>query len=658
MKQLTFRARVVLFGALMSGIPLGIFGVVTWWQSSRFRDTAAGGCSRLAEQNLDHVAQSVYTMCEAARADLERTVSENLRTAQVVLQDAGGFQQEAAGTVSWEARNQLTGAVSQVTLPRALVGRTWLAQVRDTAASVPVVDAVRRLTGATSTIFQRMNATGDMLRVATNVAGENGQRAIGTFIPALGAGGQPNPVVAAVLRGQTFVGRAFVVNAWYMAAYAPLRDTAGNVGGMIYVGVPERIATEPLRRTLMNIRVGRSGYVYVLNATGASRGHYVVSKSGSRDGEDLWDHRDNAGQYFIRKICESAVALEPDRIASQTYPWQNPGDREPSVRMARFKYFQPWDWVVAANVPEREVYEAATTIDSVALRERRTLAAIGLLILAVAAAAGWRVARNLTHKTDRIVASLGAVSQAMSTSAEAMSQTSDRLARETGEQAASVEEVQSSIEEVESMARRNLDDSRALADLATQAREGGESGARQVKTLEQTMHQIQASGADVVKINKLIDEIAFQTNILALNAAIEAARAGDAGLGFAVVADEVRTLARRCADAAQETAGKIEKSMSAGRLGVSATEELAAKLELIAESTRQLDARASSIALSSDQQTQGITQIASAATTIGRGTQANASSAEESAGRAQELGRQAHTLADLAAEIHNIFSMG
>jgi hypothetical protein len=533
-----------------------------------------------------------------------------------------------------------------------------LGQVRDAGSAVPVVDSVRRLTGATSTIFQRMNAAGDMLRVATNVVGENGLRAIGTFIPALAADGQPNPVVASALRGQTFVGRAFVVNAWYMAAYSPLRDAAGNVVGMLYVGVPERIATEPLRRTIMDMRVGRTGYVYVLNATGALRGHYVVSKGGSRDGEDLWDFKDNAGTYFIREICGKAVALEPDRMASQTYPWQNAGDREPSIRMARFKYFRPWDWVVAANVPEREVYEASTTIDSVAVAERRILAGIGLLILAAAAMAGWRVARNLTRRTDRIVARLGAVSQSMSTSADAMSQTSDRLARETGEQAASVEEVQASIEEVESMARRNLDDSRALAELATQARDGGESGARQVKTLQETMHQIQSSGSDVVKINKLIDEIAFQTNILALNAAVEAARAGDAGLGFAIVADEVRNLARRCADAAQETAGKIEKSMSAGRLGVSATEELAAKLETIADSTRQLDARANSIALSSEQQTQGITQIGSAATAISRGTQANATSAEESAGRAQELGRQAQTLASLATEIHDIFSAG
>jgi hypothetical protein len=132
-----------------------------------------------------------------------------------------------------------------------------------------------------------MNSAGDMLRVATNVIGDDGKRGVGTYVPAVGADGQPNAMVSTVLRGETFVGRAFVLNGWYMAAYEPLLNSDKSVMGMLYVGVPEASATEVLRRTLIDTKVGTTGYVIVLNATGATRGHYVVSRGGKRDGEEF-----------------------------------------------------------------------------------------------------------------------------------------------------------------------------------------------------------------------------------------------------------------------------------------------------------------------------------------------------------------------------------
>jgi methyl-accepting chemotaxis protein len=176
-----------------------------------------------------------------------------------------------------------------------------------------------------------------------------------------------------------------------------------------------------------------------------------------------------------------------------------------------------------------------------------------------------------------------------------------------------------------------------------------------VQTLQQTMGQVQAAGAEVVKINRLIDEIAFQTNILALNAAVEAARAGEAGLGFAVVADEVRNLARRCADASQETSGKIQKSLAAGQQGVAAAVELTGKLDAIAGTTRQLDERVQSIALGSNEQNQGIARITEAAGVMNRGTQSNVAHAGDGADRAREFRAQADALVGLAAEISEVF---
>ena len=131
------------------------------------------------------------------------------------------------------------------------MGTTWLGQNDARDVPTPIVDQVQQLAGGTATIFQRMNDAGDMLRVCTNVLGADNKRAIGTYIPANNPDGQPNPVLKAVLAGQTYKGRAFVVDRWYVAAYEPLRDDTGAVVGMAYFGTPLESVTA-LRQSIMD----------------------------------------------------------------------------------------------------------------------------------------------------------------------------------------------------------------------------------------------------------------------------------------------------------------------------------------------------------------------------------------------------------------------
>jgi hypothetical protein len=181
--------------------------------------------------------------------------------------------------------NQLTNAATSVELPKMMVGGTWLGQNRDMKATTPVVDDIKQLVGGTATIFQRMNKQGDMLRVATNVEAVDKTRAIGTFIPAVNADGSANAVVSAILRGETYRGRAFVVNAWYLTAYEPIKDSKGEIIGMLYVGIKQE-AVESLRKAIMGIKVGKTGYVYVLGGKGDQQGYYIISQNGLRDGEN------------------------------------------------------------------------------------------------------------------------------------------------------------------------------------------------------------------------------------------------------------------------------------------------------------------------------------------------------------------------------------
>jgi len=227
-----------------------------------------------------------------------------------------------------------------------------------------------------------------------------------------------------------------------------------------------------------------------------------------------------------------------------------------------------------------------------------------------------------------------------------VSAASQSLAEGSTEQAASLEETSASLEEISSMTKRNAENAQRAKDLAGSARQAADTGVADMNAMKTAMSDIKASSDDIAKIIKTIDEIAFQTNILALNAAVEAARAGEAGAGFAVVAEEVRNLAQRSAQAAKETAEKIEGAISKTAQGVQISNKVATSLEEIATRSHQVDELVVEIATASLEQNQGIGQVTQAVSQMDQVTQKNAASAEESASAAEELNAQALAMQD------------
>jgi methyl-accepting chemotaxis protein len=281
--------------------------------------------------------------------------------------------------------------------------------------------------------------------------------------------------------------------------------------------------------------------------------------------------------------------------------------------------------------------------------------AIILIGLALAMVCGlglaWFITRGANRVLSRVSASLKDGAGQVVSAAGQVSSASQSLAEGASEQAASLEETSSSLEELASMTGRNSENAQKANDLAKLARTSADKGVENMQAMTIAVEAIKVSADDISKIIKTIDEIAFQTNILALNAAVEAARAGEAGMGFAVVADEVRNLAQRSAQAAKETAAKIEGAISKTAQGVEISSQVAETLIDIATQIRQVDELVAEVAGASREQTQGITQINSAMGQMDKITQSNAANAEESAAAAQELDAQAAAMKLSVAEL-------
>jgi methyl-accepting chemotaxis protein/methyl-accepting chemotaxis protein-1 (serine sensor receptor) len=255
--------------------------------------------------------------------------------------------------------------------------------------------------------------------------------------------------------------------------------------------------------------------------------------------------------------------------------------------------------------------------------------------------------RTLAHKLAEGARQLTGV-------ASQVAAASHSLARGASQQAASLEETSASSQEISSMTRRNTENARAAADLVGDADHKIEKANSSLNQMVVSMEDITGSSNKISKILKVIDEIAFQTNILALNAAVEAARAGQAGLGFAVVAEEVRSLAQKCAQAAKDTAVLIEESIAKSNEGSSTLGHVSAAIRAVTENQTKVKGLVEEVNRSSQEQARGIDQISQAFVQIEKITQGSAAGAQESASASEELNSQANSLNDIVGELRQM----
>jgi methyl-accepting chemotaxis protein len=281
---------------------------------------------------------------------------------------------------------------------------------------------------------------------------------------------------------------------------------------------------------------------------------------------------------------------------------------------------------------------------------RTTASVLGGAAVAIAAVC-LSISRRTYGALQRVGFELSRGAEQLHSAASQISAASHSLAQGASEQAASLEETSASTEEINSMAKRNTENSRSAAERVKVCEDRIVSSNESLTEMVSAMAEINASSEKISKIIKVIDEIAFQTNILALNAAVEAARAGEAGMGFAVVADEVRNLAQRCSQAAKDTALLIEESIANSNGGKVKVDLVGQAISDITQESKQVKTLVDEVNLGSEEQARGIDEIGKTIVQMERVTQKVAATAEETAsaagrsqyaiGIAQEAGRAA-----------------
>ncbi len=595
------------------------------------------------------VIQSVYLNCDAFEQRNQSRLTHDIGIAWELMAKEGSvaFSDE---TVEWNAINQVSKKSQSVRLPKMLLGGKWLGQNTSASAKSLIVDDVKHLTRDFCTVFQRMNEEGDMIRVCTSVLNTNGTRAIGTYIPRRNPDGSSNPVLDAVLNGKTYRGRAFVVNDYHAACYEPIwNEDKTRVIGMLYVGVAMGEMNEHLHESIRKLTIGTTGHVLIMGGKSDNRGKLLIP---ARDGVS------QVPLSVIESIVSKATRASANNLSPEFFSLNADDESKDRNCFAVASYFAPWDWIITAIGSEDDFDPIIENVAGSINRVVRWAAIAGIAVGCLGIAFSYFLSLGITRPVIGIVRRLSRGTEDTLDAANQVSSVSRSLAEGTTHQMTALSECSGSLAVISSMTQRNSQNAQKANELAKQTRVAADRGAADMQEMNVAMGAIKESGDDITKIINTIDEIAFQTNILALNAAVEAARAGEAGMGFAVVADEVRNLAQRSAQAAKETAAKIQGAIERTAQGVVISGKVAQALNDIVAKSRQLDELVTEVAQASREQTDGIGQINAAVSRMDRVTQTNTATADQSAAAAVQLNAQADHMRQSLEELVHIVTGG
>lgn len=663
-------------------------------------DQILGIMNKQAEDSATVAASDAYLMLKSENENTKKKLLGDLRMAKALL-DSKGAVSLSDKTTTWRAVNQLTNQAEDVVLPNLMAGKNLIGRNGGNGSANTFVDAIAKLTeGDMCTVFRRMNDNGDMLRISTTVKKSDGSRATGTYIPAINPDGNPNPVVNAVLQGQTYVGRAQVVNEWCMTAYMPIFDNQKRVVGALYVGTKQQ-DNKDVRQALMSMKVGKSGYVFILEATGPNKGNYVLSLKGERDGENIWTSQDANGNHFVQDMINQAVAGKAGKCNTIRYDWQNKGETHSRTKVAAFTYFPENEWLVAAGLYEDDFHDAVVTtrgaINSLALWSIIGGVVVFVIVGAISLLIATRITRPLlivthelkdiaqgqgdltsrleVHTKDEIgelakwfnmflekmqlmiqdiarsAGELSTSSTSLSTTASEMAGGAEEMSNQSSTVAAAAEELTNNITSmagsthemstnVKTVASAVEEMTASITEVARSSQEAAsvaQNAAQLAHASDAKIGELGSAANDIGKVIDEIQDIAEQTNLLALNATIEAARAGDAGKGFAVVATEVKELAKQTAAATEDIRKRIVGIQNSTAEAVNSIHEISTVIANVDNVSRTIASAVEEQSITTKEIARNIAQTSTAAETVAKGVAESATVTKEIAKNISEV---------------------
>lgn len=298
---------------------------------------------------------------------------------------------------------------------------------------------------------------------------------------------------------------------------------------------------------------------------------------------------------------------------------------------------------------EKQINDKAT--------EKKILLAVfvgfGILVSMIV---GNQIAKGINKMLEQADMHLEETSKKFATYSNELAVTSTNLADGSSKQAAFIQETSATMSQTVAMVTKNNQHTKEALTLVEESADVSEHGLESMGNMKRSMNELKESSGKIAKIVKVIDDIAFQTNILALNAAVEAARAGDVGKGFAVVAEEVRNLAQKSAQAAKDTTDIIERNIELSNQGVNMSIDVAEVLEKINSKIHIINTIINEIAQASEEQEKGVSQVNESIKQMEDVTQQNAATSQESSAISQQLSYQAEELANLVFELSKMIT--
>jgi predicted nuclease with TOPRIM domain len=572
--RLSLRSQIAVLATVAALLATSTVAVLVVLNEKSANDAVSQEVNSFTVERVMRSAQKTYNVCRIAEDFIQKSVNTNLNVARAALKQAGGIQTNGQ-TTTWKATNQYTLVQSSVVAPTWKLVNYTLQGDRSFDNPIPVIDTVTQETTDTITLFQRVNDAGDMLRVATSVVGNDGKRAIGTYIPAVMPDGSLNVVVKTVLGGQTYRGRAFVVNAWYITAYEPIRDKTGRIIGMLYAGVKQE-GVSSLRDALAF--ASRSGEhsslaVYYGPDSQKSSKHTLIEPTGLAEVTKA---------EWLPTVLQNGPTLKGDQTAGLTVTDPATG----AQTVVRYVYYKPWDWIIAVAADSRDFAGATDRVRAQFHKLLWQSVLGGLLALILGAIVAYLLSRRITDPMADLSVNLTSNATQVASSAVHQQANVATFMSSSNQIAAAVKEISATSQEL-------LRSMVEIAEAAEQTSALANEGRRGLKGMETSMQTLSAATDSIsgklstirtkaARINSVvttITKVADQTNLLSLNAAIEAERAGEAGAGFGVVAREIRRLADQSAIATLEIEQMVTEMQEAITSGVEEMRDFSGAVE-------------------------------------------------------------------------------